>query len=421
MHKFSQELLSEIKRRVDLVDYIQRSGDTVLKPNGETMVGLCPFHNDTKPSFHVYHNPEPHFKCFGNGCGESGDIIDYIRKIYGVSFQEAVKEAADLAGVILDTPPKQSKKQPRKRRSKKTSPKPEKKLTQAELDRNRQLFDGMAITGRNEYLARKQIDQLYGARLFTNIRKGDFGYKNGNPDAMMSGLAVPMFDIHGALQTFQIILSGNAKQNKLNMPGPIPTGAFLFIGAVEQDKPIIIAEGFATGASIHMATGWPVAVAFGASRFTEVISLIQKHHQNRIIIAGDDDSKKDQSAKGPNSQKTAREKTEESAHWLGIGVVFPDLLGGPGNDFNDLHCNSGLDAVREQLHAASEQTISPAMKRKALTRRAKYDYQVWMDYYVHIGGASSPSAWDSITNRIIPYKALRESSEKSLFELGRVS
>lgn len=59
------------------------------------MKGLCPFHNEKSPSFHVRPN-HGHFHCFG--CGEGGDVYAFIQKIEHVSFVEAVELLADRIG-----------------------------------------------------------------------------------------------------------------------------------------------------------------------------------------------------------------------------------------------------------------------------------------------------------------------------------
>jgi DNA primase len=59
------------------------------------MKGLCPFHNEKSPSFHVRPN-HGHFHCFG--CGEGGDVYAFIQKIEHVTFVEAVEMLADRIG-----------------------------------------------------------------------------------------------------------------------------------------------------------------------------------------------------------------------------------------------------------------------------------------------------------------------------------
>lgn len=70
-----------------------------LKPAGVgSMRGLCPFHDERSPSFHVRPGVG-RYHCFG--CGEGGDVIDFIMKLDGMSFVEAVEYLAPRAGVEL--------------------------------------------------------------------------------------------------------------------------------------------------------------------------------------------------------------------------------------------------------------------------------------------------------------------------------
>lgn len=57
-----------------------------LKKTGANFTGLCPFHDEKTPSFSVKGEK---FKCFG--CGESGDVIDFVQKYFNLSFQDALK------------------------------------------------------------------------------------------------------------------------------------------------------------------------------------------------------------------------------------------------------------------------------------------------------------------------------------------
>lgn len=66
--------------------------------NSENLRGLCPFHKERTPSFNV-NVARGVYKCFG--CGVSGDVIGFIRKIEGVRFMDAVRQLAADAGVEL--------------------------------------------------------------------------------------------------------------------------------------------------------------------------------------------------------------------------------------------------------------------------------------------------------------------------------
>ncbi|UCR89454.1 DNA primase [Mycetocola spongiae] len=92
-----QSDIDEVKSRTNIADII---GDYVtLKSAGVgSMKGLCPFHDERSPSFHV--RPQLGFyHCFG--CGESGDAISFLQKMDHVSFTDAVERLAQRCGVIL--------------------------------------------------------------------------------------------------------------------------------------------------------------------------------------------------------------------------------------------------------------------------------------------------------------------------------
>ena len=94
--RFSSDLLEEIRNRCDIVDII--SGYVHLKPAGKGFKGLCPFHEEKTPSFMV--SPEKQlFHCFG--CGEGGNIFNFLMKYEKLSFFEAVKMLAQKSGVTL--------------------------------------------------------------------------------------------------------------------------------------------------------------------------------------------------------------------------------------------------------------------------------------------------------------------------------
>jgi len=78
-------MIAELKRGVSLSQIVQNAG-IELRQQGNRLVGLCPLHTEKTPSFFVF---EHRFKCFG--CNTSGDVIDFVQKLYGLSFQDALK------------------------------------------------------------------------------------------------------------------------------------------------------------------------------------------------------------------------------------------------------------------------------------------------------------------------------------------
>lgn len=93
----SADTIEQVKQRTDLVALI---GEAVrLTRRGRSWVGLCPFHKEKSPSFHV--TPERgRFHCFG--CSEGGNAFDFMMKTEGLSFPDAVRRLAERAGVQIE-------------------------------------------------------------------------------------------------------------------------------------------------------------------------------------------------------------------------------------------------------------------------------------------------------------------------------
>jgi DNA primase len=90
--------LRDIKLRVNIADVVSRMV-TLRKAGGTQLKGLCPFHNEKTPSFHV--NTEKGFyKCFG--CGKAGDAITFVRETEQLNFSEAVEALGKRFGVVIE-------------------------------------------------------------------------------------------------------------------------------------------------------------------------------------------------------------------------------------------------------------------------------------------------------------------------------
>ena len=89
MAKTLEELVAEIKNRLDIVEVV--SEQVILKKNGSHYWGLCPFHKEKTPSFSV--NPQLGiYKCFG--CGAGGDALKFIMQTKGIEFMDLIKDLA---------------------------------------------------------------------------------------------------------------------------------------------------------------------------------------------------------------------------------------------------------------------------------------------------------------------------------------
>lgn len=93
--RIKETSIQEVREKARLDDIVSQYV-TLRRAGPGTYKGLCPFHDEKSPSFNV--NPSRGFyKCFG--CGEGGDVIDFVMKLEGLSFFEAVERLGDKVGV----------------------------------------------------------------------------------------------------------------------------------------------------------------------------------------------------------------------------------------------------------------------------------------------------------------------------------
>lgn len=105
------QTIADAKRQVDIISVIQSAG-VDLRQRGAHHWGLCPFHGDKSPSFAVNADLQ-RFHCFG--CGASGDVLDFIRKINGCSLPEALKHLGIKPGPMTPEVIDEARRQKRRR------------------------------------------------------------------------------------------------------------------------------------------------------------------------------------------------------------------------------------------------------------------------------------------------------------------
>ena len=94
MARFPQGFVDDLKSQADIVQVVQ---DYVpLKKAGTSYKGLCPFHSEKTPSFHVNHD-KGFFHCFG--CGTGGDVVKFVELQEKLSFPEAIRHLAHRFGL----------------------------------------------------------------------------------------------------------------------------------------------------------------------------------------------------------------------------------------------------------------------------------------------------------------------------------
>ena len=191
----------------------------------------------------------------------------------------------------------------------------------AQQNANTDWARGKPADATHGYLARKGV--------------GAYGIRELDGDIL-----VPLSDTACTLHGVQRI---DAAGNKKFPYGTAKTGHYHLIG--EPGPRLIFAEGYATAASIHEATGDPVVVAFDAGNLRPVAEALHKKFPTAaIVIAGDND-------KSGTGQRHAR----EAAAAVGGLMVLPDFgtdRPDGATDFNDLHQAQGPDALRRIIEAA---------------------------------------------------------------------
>jgi putative DNA primase/helicase len=197
-------------------------------------------------------------------------------------------------------------------------------------------------------------------------------------------LVLAMHDATGRVHGLQFILSRSAHKARIARtgrdkeywpPGLAKQGHYFLIGA--PTRLVLVAEGYATAASLHEATGYPVAVAFDAGNLVPVARALRKRYRDaRILLCADDDFA---TPGNPGISAASAAALEVDGAWIApvftdqreveartqiaaIPTDAPDYksrawdvlasLGiGKATDFNDLHQIEGLLLVRAQIEA----------------------------------------------------------------------
>jgi putative DNA primase/helicase len=192
-------------------------------------------------------------------------------------------------------------------------------------------------------------------------------------DARQTGktLLIPRYDAAGRLISLQFIYPDGFKKNQTDGQ---TTGGFFIIGDPTKSDIIYICEGFATGASIHEATGQAVMVAFTANNLDAVTGIAKKRHpEKQIIIASDNDI--ETAKRRPDLGNPGRKAAEAAAAAHGVELSICPM----DSDFNDLHQAQGLDAVREALKKTRKVTLpgsEPVPLPDELTPVMPFDFEL---------------------------------------------
>jgi phage/plasmid primase-like uncharacterized protein len=187
-------------------------------------------------------------------------------------------------------------------------------------------------TGSHPYLTKKGVPVIGDVRLFRG-------------ELYDGWLALPLKDGTGTIHTAQFISDDG--QKRFSYMGR-KKGCFFHLSSV-PGGPVLICEGYATGASLALATGWTVICAMDCGNLLPVAQEIRKLHPNRtLILCADNDQFTED-----NPGLTKATAAAKSIHAVVAHPEFGDnALADKPTDFNDLHRLEGLPSVRTQIYDA---------------------------------------------------------------------
>lgn len=335
--------LDEIRQKINIVDLV---GERVaLKKAGRNFKALCPFHSETQPSFIV--SPERQiFKCFG--CGEGGDIFQFLMKTEGMDFGEALRSLAKRAGVKL------------------------KPFRSSEGDQRRQLFYEINHLAAEFYhylllnhrVGKKALDYILGRGITKDsikffklgfspemwdglqrflVRKKAYqpadleeagliikGSRQGFYDRFRNRLIFPLRDHRGNICGFAgRVLAKDAQTAKyINSPETLVYhksrllyGLWLTRSEIKKADSVVLVEGELDAISSYQAGVKNVAAIKGSALTEDQLNLLNRFSQN-LILAPDSDFAGDAAAR----------RGIELADSLGFSIKVVEVKGGKDPD-----------------------------------------------------------------------------------------
>jgi putative DNA primase/helicase len=200
---------------------------------------------------------------------------------------------------------------------------------------------------------------------------------------MAGDLLIPGTDADGKLWTLQTVnpyfksfMKEGRKHGLFTIAGADPNGMQSIDTLLADDRPLVLAEGYATADTVARSLGQPVIVAFDSGNLDAVASELRERFPDRhMLIAADNDvaATEKLDAKGRPRKNVGMEKAKETAERHGAGIMAPQFAKGEkGSDWNDYAKANGEDAMRkhlaEQMAAAKMEATINAERLVTLAR-----------------------------------------------------
>ena len=304
---YSEEQIEEVRSRSDIVSVIGRY--VRLKRAGSGYTGLCPFHNEKTPSFHV--NPARQmYKCFG--CGVGGNVLTFVMEYENLTFPEAMEMLAQEAGIEL---PKQELTAQQKQQE---------SLRQTLLEINKKaaryyfalLKSPRGKPGYDYLTGRGLSDETIlhfglgyagqgGGELYQYMKKEGYSDsvlketglfkmdERGAYDKFWNRVMFPIMDVNNRVIGFGGRVMGDAKPKYLNSPETriFDKSRNLFgLNYAKRGKRsnMILCEGYMDVIALHQA-GFTNAVASLGTAFTEQQANLIRRYTDEVLLTYDSD------------------------------------------------------------------------------------------------------------------------------------
>ncbi len=368
------EIIQQITERSDIVDII--SGYTSLRRSGRSATGLCPFHNEKTPSFHV--SPEKQvYHCFG--CGAGGSVINFIMQAENLTFTDAVKFLGERAGISIPDDNSYDDRIAKQRQ----------RLLEANKAAARFFYDVLLSDdgkdARSYLLSRglsvETITKFglgFAPDSWDRLTKHLKGLGFSDYEIMDSGLVTqrqdkksyydrfrnrvmfPIFDVRGNVIAFGGRVMDDSKPKYLNSSDTrvFDKSSNLFalnLAKKSENKVLIMVEGYMDVITLHQY-GVTTAVASLGTALTENHARLLKRYADEVVLCYDSD-------------EAGRNAAKRGLEILTAGGVKTRVVTLDGAKDPDEFCKkNGVDAFLQQINSAK----TPLLYKIGLLK-AKYD------------------------------------------------
>ncbi|MBN1595859.1 DNA primase [candidate division FCPU426 bacterium] len=358
----SQADKERVREANDIVEVV--AAYVALKQTGRYFKGLCPFHKEKTPSFIVSTDRQT-FKCFG--CGAGGDVFEFLMRMEGIPFIQALQQLAERGHVVLgnagqevDTETEQLKRQlyavlawaAGRFQSALQSPTAGKQAQEYLARRNvapamcERFKLGFAPAGWENLLRagrRDHFSQEIMEKAGLLVARGE---KTGKHDRFRGRLMFPIFDVQGRPVAFGGRLLGAGEPKYLNSPempvfhkGELLYGLNFARDLIRQKGSAVVTEGYMDVIACHAAGAAETVASLGTSLTPQQARLL-KRYTTRVLLLYDMDE----------AGLQASLRAFEILHHHGLQVRVVTLPG--AKDADEFIREKGASAFQSRLDAA---------------------------------------------------------------------